>query len=328
LHLGDRAFFPARGGEGDVDLAEGLAAFVGQHYLDHPPPPRLVVGLDISEDCGAALGAKNVAIALPRNEMERAWFAMAEKNAELAIESRRHSKVRAGSRLLALQEALELAEPPNRIECFDISHTMGEGTVASCVVCAEGAMKKGDYRRFNIAGIEPGDDYAAMRQALTRRYEKVAAGDAVAPDLILIDGGKGQHRVAREVLTDLGLGHLLSVGIAKGEERKPGLEILFVHDRDEPLQLAPDHTGFHLIQEIRDEAHRFAIAGHRARRAKARGRSKLEDVPGIGAARRRSLLAHFGGLDGVVAATVEDLCRAGGISRRLAEAIYQHLHNR
>lgn len=328
LHLGDRAFFPARAGEGDVDLAEGLVAFIGQHYLDHPPPPRLVVAFDIAEDCAAAFEDKRVTVALPRNQMERAWLAMAAKNAELAIEARRHSKVRAGGRLAALQEALDLAEPPNRIECFDISHTMGEGTVASCVVCVEGAMKKGDYRRFNIAGIEPGDDYAAMRQALTRRYEKVAAGEAVAPDLILIDGGKGQHRVAREVLDELGLGHLLSIGIAKGEERKPGLETLFVHGRDEPLQLAADHTGFHLIQEIRDEAHRFAVAGHRARRAKARGRSKLEDVPGIGAARRRSLLAHFGGLDGVMAATVEDLCRAGGISRRLAEAIHQHLHDR
>jgi excinuclease ABC subunit C len=328
LHLGDRAFFPTRAEGGDVDLAEGLAAFIGQHYLDHPPPPRLVVAMDIAEDCAAAFEGKTVVVSLPKNEMERAWLAMAGKNAELAIESRRHSKARAGGRLQALQEVLDLAEPPNRIECFDISHTMGEGTVASCVVCVEGAMKKGDYRRFNIAGIEPGDDYAAMRQVLTRRYEKVAAGEAVAPDLILIDGGKGQHRVAREVLTDLGLGHLLSIGIAKGEERKSGLETLFVHDRSEPLQLAPDHTGFHLIQEIRDEAHRFAVAGHRARRAKARGRSKLEDVPGIGAARRRSLLAHFGGLDGVMAATVEDLCRADGISRRLAEAIHQHLHNR
>ncbi len=328
LHLGDRAFFPTRSGEGGADLAEGLAAFIGQHYLDHPPPPRLVVGLDIAEDCAAAFEGKAVVVSLPKNEMERAWLAMAEKNAEFAVESRRHSKVRAGGRLAALQEALEMAEPPNRIECFDISHTMGEGTVASCVVCVEGAMKKGDYRRFNIAGIEPGDDYAAMRQALTRRYEKVAAGEAVAPDLILIDGGKGQHRVAREVLTELGLGHLLSVGVAKGEERKLGLETLLVHDRGQPLQLAQDHTGFHLIQEIRDEAHRFAIAGHRARRAKVRGRSKLEDVPGIGPARRRSLLAHFGGLDGVMAATVDDLCRTGGISRQLAEAIHQHLHNR
>ena len=326
LHLGDRAFFPAAGGEGGAEPAEALAAFIGQHYGEQPPPARVIVGLDVAEECATVFGAGTGVLAPPRNEMERAWLEMADKNAGLAIAARRQSRLRAGGRLAALQEVLGLAEAPSRIECFDISHTMGEGTVASCVVCVDGAMRKSDYRRFNIAGIEPGDDYAAMRQALTRRYEKVAAGEALAPDLILIDGGKGQHRVAREVLEELGLGHLLSIGVAKGEERKPGLETLFVHARAEPLQLAMDHQGFHLIQEIRDEAHRFAIAGHRARRAKLRGRSRLEDVPGIGAARRRSLLAQFGGLDGVMAATVEDLCRASGISRRLAETIHQHLH--
>jgi excinuclease ABC subunit C len=325
LHLGDRAFFP-KSGEGEADPAEGLAAFIEQHYLEHPPPARLIVGLDVGDEPAAVFGDKKVGVGGPRNEMERAWLAMAEKNAELAIASRRHARARAGGRLEALRAALDLPEAPARIECFDISHTMGEGTVASCVVCVDGAMKKSDYRRFNISGIEPGDDYAAMRQALTRRYEKVATGESVAPDLILIDGGKGQHRVAREVLAELNLVHLATVGIAKGEERKPGLETLFVHGRPEPLQLAPDNTGFHLIQEIRDEAHRFAIAGHRARRAKARGRSKLEDVPGIGPARRRKLLAHFGGLDGVVAATVEDLRRVEGISRKLAEEIYSALH--
>jgi excinuclease ABC subunit C len=189
-------------------------------------------------------------------------------------------------------------------------------------------MKKSDYRRFNIAGIEPGDDYAAMRQALTRRYERVASGEAAAPDLILIDGGKGQHGVAREVLGELGLAYLPSVGVAKGEERKPGAETLFRDTRPtEPLQLSPDHPGFHLIQEIRDEAHRFAIAGHRARRAKDRGRSRLEDVAGIGPVRRRKLLAQFGGLDGVMGATIEDLCRVDGISRKLAEEIHQQLHS-
>jgi excinuclease ABC subunit C len=323
LHLGDRAFFP-KSGEGDA--AEGLAAFIEQHYLDHPPPPRLVLGLDVGDESSAVFADRKINVGAPRNEMERAWLDMAEKNAELAVASRRHARARAGGRLEALRAALELPEPPARIECFDISHTMGEGTVASCVVCVDGAMKKSDYRRFNIAGIEPGDDYAAMRQALTRRYEKVATGESVAPDLILIDGGKGQHRVAREVLAELNLDHLASVGVAKGEERKPGLETLFVHGRAEPLQLAPDNAGFHLIQEIRDEAHRFAIAGHRARRAKARGRSKLEDVPGIGPARRRKLLAHFGGLDGVMAATVEDIRRVDGISRKLAEEIYSALH--
>jgi excinuclease ABC subunit C len=330
LHLGDRAFFPRD--EAAATPAEVLAAFIGQHYAAHPPPARLIVGAEsleaIADEGAWTADGKPLATTAARNEMERAWLAMAENNARLAIETRRRSKSRAGARLDALAEALGLAEPPARIECFDISHTMGEGTVASCVVCVDGAMKKSDYRRFNIAGIEPGDDYAAMRQALTRRYEKVATFDAAAPDLILIDGGKGQHGVAREVLAELGLAFLPSVGVAKGEERKPGAETLFRDSSpDEPLQLAPDHPGFHLIQEIRDEAHRFAIAGHRARRAKARGRSKLEDVAGIGPARRRKLLAQFGGLDGVFGATVEDLCRVDGISRRLAEEIHQQLHS-
>ncbi|MBI5898375.1 MAG: excinuclease ABC subunit UvrC [Rhodocyclales bacterium] len=315
LHLGDRAYFPQVAGE--VEVGEGLTAFLAQHYAEHPVPSRLILSVWPLDEIDEALNA-----GAPRNEMERAWMEMALKNAELALHARWQSKSRSSGRLAALQEALEFAEPPRRIECFDISHTLGEGTVASCVVNIDGAMKKGEYRRFNIEGIQPGDDYAAMRQALTRRYEKVATGETVAPDLILIDGGKGQHRVAREVFAELGLDHLASIGVAKGEERKPGLETLFVHGRELPLQLAMDHAGFHLIQEIRDEAHRFAIVGHRARRAKPRGRSRLEDVAGVGPARRRKLLAQFGGLDGVKAATIEDLCRVEGISRRLAEDIY------
>jgi excinuclease ABC subunit C len=328
-HMGDRAQFPkgvSAGLNGDED--EGLIAFIEQHYLLHPPPARVLVAHDIGEQVAAVFesAGHKVTVSLPRNEMERAWLGMAEKNAQLAIEARRLNAVRSGSRLEALREALDLSDPPARIECFDISHTQGEGTVASCVVCIDGAMKNSEYRRFNISGITPGDDYAAMRQALTRRYEKVASGDAMAPDLILIDGGKGQHGVAREVFTELGLEHLQSVGVAKGEDRKPGLETLFVHGREAPLHLPMDNAGFHLIQEIRDEAHRFAIVGHRARRAKARGHSKLEDVAGVGPTRRKKLLAHFGGLQGVLAATVEDLCRVDGISRTLAEDIYNELH--
>jgi excinuclease ABC subunit C len=325
LHLGDKALFP-RGTATDAEPTEALAAFIAQHYLEHPPPSRLIVALDVAEECNAVFEGKKVAVAQPRNERERAWLEMAEKNAGLAITARSQAKARSGERLEALRLALEVEEPPARIECFDISHTMGEGTVASCVVCIDGTMKSSEYRRFNISGITPGDDYAAMRQALERRYSKVASGDSPAPELILIDGGKGQHRIAREVLEELNLTHLLSIGIAKGEERKPGLETLFVWGREEPLQLPMDHAGFHLIQEIRDEAHRFAVAGHRARRAKARGRSTLEDVAGIGPTRRRKLLAHFGGLDGVRAATVEDLCRVEGISRKLAEDIFRELH--
>jgi excinuclease ABC subunit C len=320
LHLGDRTHFPQANVE--ASAAEGLAAFLEQHYADHEKPPRLILDPWPLEEVPASLHCGPA-----KNEMERAWLEMALNNARLALTARRQATARAGGRLEALRLALDLPEPPRRIECFDISHTMGEGTVASCVVCVDGAMKKGDYRRFNIAGITPGDDYAAMRQALTRRYEKVSSGETAPPDLVLIDGGKGQHAVAREVFAELGLGDLPSIGVAKGEERKPGRETLFVHGRPEPLELAMDNAGFHLIQEIRDEAHRFAIVGHRARRAKARGRSALEDVAGIGPTRRRSLLAHFGGLDGVKAATVEDLCRISGISRKLAEAIHKQLHD-
>ena len=319
LHMGDRAHFPQVTSEASAE--EGLLAFLSQHYAAGEAPPRLIIDPWLTEDLPEFLTCSK-----PRNEMERAWLAMAVNNAGLALTARRQSRSRAAGRLEALRMALDLPELPRRIECFDISHTMGEGTVASCVVCVDGAMKKSDYRRFNIEGIQPGDDYAAMRQALTRRYEKLSAGEAHSPDLVLIDGGKGQHAVAREVFAELGLNDLPSVGVAKGEERKPGLETLFVHGRDMPLELAMDNAGFHLIQEIRDEAHRFAIVGHRARRAKARSKSALEDVAGIGPTRRRHLLAHFGGLDGVKAATVDDLCRVSGISRALAESIYQQLH--
>ena len=326
LHLGDRSHFPKSAAP--CEAAEGLAAFVEQHYLDHPPPARLILSHELAElpvTVFEAAGRKVVA-GLPKNEMERAWLAMAENNARISIEARRHAANGARQRQDALAAALALSDPPARIECFDISHTQGEGTVASCVVCVDGAMKHSEYRRFNIAGITPGDDYAAMRQALTRRYEKVAAGEAIAPDLILIDGGKGQFSVAREVLAELGLEHLTTVGVAKGEARKAGLESLIVGVGAEPVILRPDSPALHLIQEIRDEAHRFAIMGHRARRAKARGRSALEDVPGVGPTRRRKLLAHFGGLAGVAAATVEDLCRVEGISRTLAETIHREMH--
>lgn len=318
LHLGDRVHYPQ--GALAATAAEGLAAFVEQHYCEQTAPPRLIVDPWPLEELPDQLRAGP-----PRNEMERAWLEMARKNAWHGLLARQQAWARAGHRLDALRSVLDLPEPPRRIECFDVSHTMGEGAVASCVVCVDGVMRKGEYRRFNIAGITPGDDYAALRQALIRRYEKVGAGETARPDLVLIDGGKGQHAVAREAFAELGLSDLLSIGIAKGEGRRPGRETLFVHGRDEPLELTMDNAGFQLIQAIRDEAHRFALLGHRARRAKARGKSALEDIPGIGPMRRRILLAHFGGIEGVKAATVEDLCRISGISRKLAEAIHKHL---
>ncbi|MDR2239472.1 MAG: excinuclease ABC subunit UvrC [Zoogloeaceae bacterium] len=326
-HLGDKAHFPHNAQ--DCAPEEALTAFLEQHYADHPPPPRILVNLDVDAECEAALsGMAGYAVALqrPRLEAERAWLAMVEKNAFRAIEAQAILKTNTEGRLERLREALDAAEPLRRIECFDISHTLGEATVASCVVCVDGVMKRSEYRRYNIAGITPGDDYAAMRQALERRYEKVAAGQGVRPDLILIDGGKGQVGAARAVLVDLGLTDLPAIGVAKGEERKPGLETLLLPGGQAPLNLPADDAALHLIQQIRDEAHRFAIAGHRARRAKARSRSSLEDIPGVGPARRKRLLAQFGGLQGVRGATVEDLCRVEGVSRKLAEAIYNQLH--
>ena len=326
-HLGDRQQFP-RNAE-DCAPAEALLAFLEQHYVEHPPPARVIVNLpDLkdAEDTLDAFGGRCFAFARARNEMERMWVEMAENNASLAISSRLQDLSRAGNRLEALAVALDLAEVPGRIECFDISHTAGEAAVASCVVFGLGRMLNAEYRRYNVAGITPGDDYAAMRQVLERRYGKVAAGEGVRPDLILIDGGKGQLGVAREVLIELGLEDVPAVGVAKGEARRPGMEELVFPDARPPLHLGPAHPALLLIQEIRDEAHRFAIAGHRAKRAKIRRSSKLEDIPGVGPARRKRLLAQFGGLQGVLAATVEDLCRVDGINRKLAEHIHRQLH--
>lgn len=325
-HLGDRAQFP-QGGEG-LGVADALLAFVEQHYRLHPAPAKVLV--DGAEPEALRLVLEDVlerppVVANARFQAEKAWVEMAQTNATLAIETRLRETGRAVAQLEALQTALDIPEPPHRIECFDISHTQGEATVASCVVWEGEGMKKSEYRRFNISGIEPGDDYAAMRQALTRRYEKVASGDSVRPDLILIDGGKGQIGVAWDVLCELGLQSIAMVGVAKGEERKAGLEQLIFTDGRAPLALGGDHPALHLIQIVRDEAHRFAITGMRARRSKTRLTSKLEDIPGIGPTRRKKLIEAFGGLAGVREATIEDLCRVDGINRKMAEQIYNAL---
>lgn len=325
-HLGDRPQFPsAAAGCGALD---GVLAFTEQHYRNHGMPARIILNVppEAVKTVMAEISETPPALIAPRSAAEKAWMEMAENNARLAIVARLRDTGRSEMRLEALREALDLPEAPRRIECFDISHTMGEATVASCVVCVDGAMKNAEYRRYNIAGITAGDDFAAMRQVLERRYGKVAAGEGVCPDLILIDGGKGQVSAALAVLTEVGLDAVAMVGVAKGEGRKAGLESLIFPDGREPLLLGAEHPALHLVQEIRDEAHRFAITGHRARRAKARIGSRLEDIPGVGATRRRNLLATFGGLDGVRSATVEDLCRVDGISRKLAEQIYSALH--
>ena len=324
-HLGDRPQFPS--GAAVSGAADSLLAFVEQHYSQHPIPARLLVNLapEPVRETLAEISDRPPGVVSPRFAAEKAWMEMAENNAHLAIQARARDTGRIEQRLDALRVALDLDEAPQRIECFDISHTMGEATVASCVVCEAGAMKRAENRRYNINGITPGDDFAAMRQALERRYGEVAAGEGVCPDLILIDGGKGQVSAARAILAELGLESVAMVGVAKGEGRKAGLETLIFPDGREGLVLGGESAALHLIVEIRDEAHRFAITGHRAKRGKTRIGSKLDDIPGVGPARRRNLLAAFGGLDGVREATVADLCRVEGVSRKLAEHIHAAL---
>ena len=327
-HLGDRSYMP-KNAEGE-SLENSMQAFLAQHYVAQNSPPLIVVGIKIEtellEEVLSEQAARKVKINTSAVGDKRVWLKMAQKNAELALSQRAATAANQSAKLLALREALHLPDSTHRIECFDISHTMGEATVGSCVVFDRGDMQNSEYRRYNITGITPGDDYAAMRDVLTRRYKKVAAGEGVKPDLIFIDGGKGQLGVAVEVMAEVGLEDILLVGIAKGEERRPGLETMIFSDTGEMLNLERDNKGLHLLQQIRDEAHRFAITGHRARRAKARMHSSLEDIEGIGAKRRKALLTRFGGLDGVKSASIDEIANVEGISLSLAEKIYGELH--
>jgi len=327
-HVGDRSFFPKN--IEDCDTQTVLQAFLEQHYLQQPVPPLIITGVALEQDGLEEIlserAGKKVQISAYAGGDRRIWLKMAQTNAELALRQHLAQKTTQEGRLLALREALDLPESAERIECFDISHTMGEATVASCVVFDKGAMQSSEYRRYNIEDITGGDDYAAMKQALTRRYTKIASGEGKLPDLVFIDGGKGQLGVAVEVMQDVGLPDVLLVGIAKGEERKPGLEQLIFPGREEALRLPKDNPGLHLLQQIRDEAHRFAITGHRGRRGKARTSSSLEDIGGVGTKRRQKLLTRFGGLAGVLKASVDELAQVEGISQTLAEKIYQELH--
>ncbi len=342
-HLGDRQQFPSNAGISANPASttnpagwsphEALTAFLSQHYLAHPIPLRVLVNVppadgDLAEWLGEAAG-RPVRVAEARLSVERVWVEMAEQNARLAIAARRSALSRQGLRLAALWAALDFEVEGGRearIECFDISHTQGESTVAACVVYQGGGMRKAEYRRFNINGIQPGDDYAAIRQAVLRRYEKLLTGDAAAPTLILIDGGGGQVSAAVSALEELGLAHLPILGVAKGEARRPGLETLIFADGREPLQLPSEHLALHLIQEVRDEAHRFAVSGHRARRGKTARTSRLEEIDGIGPKRRKALISRFGGLQGISDAGIDQLTAVPGISRELAEKIYTALH--
>lgn len=326
-HLGDKNFFP-KNAEG-YDSLTAVEAFLSQHYLSGVVPPLIIVGEKIHrETLQASLteqaGHKVIISINPKSE-RRAWLDMATKNAHQGLEQQLGRLVNQEERLQFLQHALEV-QNLTRIECFDISHTQGEATVASCVVYDNFSMRNEEYRRYNIGGITPGDDYAAMRDVLLRRYHKVVEGDGKLPDLILIDGGKGQVKAAQNALVELGLNYSNLVGVSKGRERKPGLEQLIFPGTKKSLQLPKDHPGLHLIQQIRDEAHRFAIQGHRARRGKSRVKSYLVGIVGVGNKRRQNLLVQFGGLKGVLTASIDELQQVQGISRTLAEKIYKELH--
>jgi excinuclease ABC subunit C len=327
-HLGDRSFFPQNAGGSDA--ATVVEAFLAQHYGAQPVPSRVIADAvqdapAMAELLGGIAGRAVTVLTRPQGEA-RLWLEMARRNAEIALAGRLAAQATQEARGAALTEFLGAQSPVSRIECFDISHTMGEATVASCVVYDKGGMQPAEYRRFNVKDVAAGDDYGAMRYALEARYRKLAEGEGKVPDLILIDGGIGQLNAATGVMQDLGLADIAMVGVAKGEERKPGLEQLLVAGEEGARRLPPEHPALHLIQQVRDEAHRFAITGHRARRGKARTASRLEDIGSIGPKRRQRLLAHFGGLQGVMAASVEDLARVEGISRKLAERIYNELH--
>lgn len=327
-HLGDKSFFPSNAEAHDVETV--IEAFVAQHYIGRPIPPLIYINVEfdakllcemLTEQAGHRVTIRHRCVGEPRR-----WLTMATENAQQAITQRLTLETTQTLRLDALREALALEKAPQRIECFDISHTMGEATVASCVVYDQHRMQNGEYRRYNIRGITAGDDFAAMRDVLTRRYQKIAAGEGKIPDLIIIDGGKGQLGVALEVLRECNLERIAVIGLAKGEERKVGLEQIIFPPPRSALQLRSDHAALHLLQQIRDEAHRFAIAGHRAKRGKARTHSSLEAIEGIGARRRQRLLVRFGGLQGVIAASEEELAQVEGISAKLAEKIYRELH--
>ncbi len=333
INLGNKSYFPKLSGEASTH--EVLSAFIAQYYVGKSgvrllPPEILVNDLPADnawlESALSEQANKKVKITAKTRGDRARWVKLALANTDIALSTYVSGKANMLNRFEKLQEALSLDSLPQRIECFDISHTMGEATVASCVVCESTGPVKSDYRRFNIEGITGGDDYAAMEQALTRRYRRIKEGEGKLPDILLIDGGKGQLTQAENVLEELQISGLILIGVSKGPDRRAGLELLHISGEQRPMKLPSNSPALHLIQFIRDESHRFAITGHRQRRAKKRSSSPLEEIPGLGPKRRQQLLKQFGGLQGISRAGVEDLANVKGISTDLAEKIYDTFH--
>ncbi len=329
-HLGNKVFFPKMTDEHDP--AAIVQAFIPQYYLDKPVPYELIVSHELEEaellsEVLASQAKHSVTISSSVRGERLKWLQMACTNAENSLLSKLSDKQGIYARFLSLQEELGCKDLPKRLECFDISHTQGDQTVASCVVFDREGPVKSAYRRFNITGITGGDDYAAIHQAVFRRFKRLKQGEHEAPDILFIDGGKGQVHEAQKALAELDINNVMIVGVSKGPDRKPGMEKLILVDQDQPVEITPGASGLLLIQHIRDEAHRFAITGHRQRRGKASKQSVLETIPGLGSKRRQILLKQFGGLQGISCAGVDALCSVDGISRQLAQRIYELFHH-
>jgi excinuclease ABC subunit C len=327
--LGSRNFFPKVGGE--ATESQVLTGFLPQYYLKRNAPTEIVVDAEVDDpellETGFADRAGHKVTIKHRVRGDRLrWLQLARTNADQGVKMHVASNATLQKQFAALGEVLQMDAPPERLECFDVSHTSGEATVASCVVFNQAGALKSDYRRFNLTPDSAGDDYAAMGEALRRRYQRIKKGEVPMPDVLFVDGGKGQLAEALTVLDQLELDWLQVVAVAKGRSRRPGMEQLFLAGQNTPTILPSDSPALLLIQQIRDEAHRFAITGHRQRRAKARRTSLLEEIPGLGPKRRRELLKQFGGLQGVRGAGIDDLVKVRGISRALAEKIYNNLH--
>ena len=327
--LGSRNFFPRSAGT--PSPGEIISAFIVQHYFGQQPPAEILVAeipddQDLLEQALSTQAEHKVAIRQRVRGDRRRWLEMAATNASQGLAMRRAANAGSRAQAEALADALALGEVPERIECFDVSHTGGQETVAACVVWGPLGALKSDYRRYNIKTAAAGDDYAAMAEAVRRRYTRVRRGEGPVPDLILIDGGRGQLKAAMEVLEELQFSELTVIGVAKGASRRPGQEQLFRPGESVPFSLKPDSPSLHLIQQVRDEAHRFAITGHRQRRGKQRRSSSLEEIAGLGPQRRRALLQQFGGLQGVRRAAVTDIAGVHGISKALAQRIFDHFH--